>query len=167
VRTKPVLVTFVAVVAILLGGLAVYRWQASKRPELCQMCGRDIPKQTAFRIETAHGTLFACCPRCALHHVINHPGEARKELATDFNSGRLISAQSAYYDEGGDVQYCTVHESPVERTPMGVQVRTYDRCLPTLVAFANRNEAEAYREEHGGRVVTYNQALEDTAGKQN
>ena len=54
----------------------------------------------------------------------------------------------------------------MERTTMGVQVRTYDRCLPTLVAFATQDEAEAYRRQHGGRVVTYNEAIEDTAGKQ-
>jgi hypothetical protein len=160
-RTKPVLITLAAIVAIVAGGLAVYRWQASQRPELCQMCERAIPKQTAFRMDTTHGTVMACCPRCAMHHIAHHPGLVRQAWATDLASGHMIPAQSAYYDEGGDVQYCTAHESPVERTPMGVQVRTYDRCLPTLVAFSTRNEAEAYRQQHGGRVVTYDQALKD------
>jgi len=160
-RTKSVLVTLAALAAIVVGGLTVYRWRASQHPDLCQMCNRDIPKQTAFRMDTTHGTVMACCPRCAMHHIINHPGLVRHAWATDFHSGRMIPAQSAYYDEGGDVQYCTAHESPVERTPMGVQMRTYDRCLPTLVAFAKQDEAEAYRQQHGGRVVTYNQALED------
>jgi hypothetical protein len=95
-----------------------------------------------------------------MHHIINHPGLVRQAWATDFDSGHMIPAQSAYYDVGGDVQYCTAHASPVERTPLGVQVRTYDRCLPTMVAFSSRDEAETYRQQHGGRVVTYNQVLE-------
>lgn len=160
-RTQTVLIALAAVVAIVAAGLVVYRWEIPKYPTMCQICGREIPKQTVFRIETKHGTIYACCPRCAMHHMIDHPGEARNEWATDLATGRQIPAQSAYYDEGGDVQYCTAHTPPVERTPMGVQVRTYDRCLPTLVAFATRDEAEAYRQQHGGRVVTYNEALDD------
>jgi hypothetical protein len=94
--------------------------------------------------------------------MVNHPGEARKELATDFKSGRLIPAQSAYYDLGGDVQYCTRRDPAIQRVPgQGVEMRVYDRCLPVLVAFASKDEAEAYRHQHGGRVVTFNQALED------
>lgn len=165
-RAKSVLITLAAVAAIVAAGLGVYRWHASERPALCKICGRDIPKQTAFRMETRRGTIMACCPRCAMHHIINHPGLVRQAWATDLDSGRMIPAQSAYYDEGGDVQYCTAHKSPVERTPMGVQVRTYDRCLPTLVAFASRDEAEAYREKYGGRVVTYDEALKDVRQQQ-
>jgi hypothetical protein len=75
----------------------------------------------------------------------------------------LIPAGSAYYDEGGDVQYCTRHDPAMERAPdQGVKVRVYDRCLPVLVAFASKEDAEAYEHQHGGRVVTFQQALEDT-----
>ena len=165
-RAKRVLVTLAAVVAIVAVGLVAYHWGISKGPALCQMCSRNIPKQTAFRMATTHGTVMACCPRCAMHHIISHPGLVRRAWATDFDSGRMIPAQSAFYDEGGNVQYCTAHESPVERTPTGVEVRTYDRCLPTLVAFATQDKAEAYRQQHGGRVVTYNEALGDVAAKQ-
>ena len=160
------ILTAAFVVGLVIGaGFLVHRWETPRHPSVCQICGREISKQTEFRIETAHGTIHACCPRCALHHVVHHPGEARKELATDLNTGRLIAAQSAYYDEGGDVQYCTAHTPAVERTPMGVQMRTYDRCLPTLVAFATEDEAEAYRRQHGGRVVTYQEALQDVANQ--
>jgi len=154
----------ILLVAVAIGvGFLVHRLESSKQPADCQICGRLISKQTEFRIETAHGTIYACCPRCAMHHIINHPGEARAEWATDFNSGKLILARSAYYDEGGDVQYCTRHDPALERAPdQGVKMRVYDRCLPVLVAFASKDEAEAYRQQHGGRVVTFEQALEDT-----
>lgn len=158
-RPRSVLVTVLAIAAIVGVSLAVHRWEASRQPPDCQICGRKIPKQIAFRIETAHGTIFACCPRCAMHHIIDHPGEARKELATDLDTGHLIPAQSAYYDEGGDVQYCTAHRPSVERGPEGISRRVYDRCLPVLVAFSTRDEAEAYRRQHGGRVLTYDEAL--------
>jgi hypothetical protein len=160
-RVKSVLAIGAALVVIAAIAVGTYQWQGSQAPKLCQICGRDIPKQTTFRMETTHGTIMACCPRCAMHHIVHHPGLVRQAWATDLDSGHMIPAESAYYDEGGDVQYCTAHKSPVERTPVGVQMRTYDRCLPTLVAFATRNEAEVYREKHGGRVLTYNEVLED------
>lgn len=160
-RTKSVLLTLVGIVALVGLGLASYRLMAPKRPLVCQICGRDVPKQTEFRIETTKGTLTACCPRCAMHYMIDHSGEVRGARATDYGSGHLVDARTAYYDEGGDVQYCTRHDPSMERGPNdGVRLRVYDRCLPVLVAFASRDEAEAYRREHGGRVLTYQQALE-------
>ena len=165
-RGKRLFVTVVVIALAIGAGFLVYHWETSKQPAVCEICGRGIPKQTEFRIETAHGTLYACCPRCAMHHMINHPGEARKELATDLNSGRLIPAQSAYYDEGGDVQYCTLQHPAMERVPdQGVKMRVYDRCLPVMVAFSTRDEAEAYRQQHGGRVVTFDQALQDVRNR--
>jgi hypothetical protein len=92
--------------------------------------------------------------------MLHHPTSVRQALATDFASGRVIPAATAYYDEGGDVQYCTAGHPPVERGPQGVRRRAYDRCLPALVAFATRDEAEAYRKQHGGRILSYDQAVE-------
>jgi hypothetical protein len=160
-RSKSILLTVVALVAIGAAALVAYRWEASKQPLVCQICGRDVPKQTEFHVETTDGTLTACCPRCAMHYMIDHPRQIRGARATDYATGRLIEAKSAYYDEGGDVQYCTLRAPAVERGPNdGVRLRVYDRCLPVLVAFASSAEAEAYRLQHGGRVLTYDQALE-------
>jgi hypothetical protein len=140
--------------------VAAYRWEARQGPAICQICGRDIPEQTAYRLQTSEGTIRACCPSCAMHYMLHHPNTVRQAWASDFVSGRMIPAGTAYYDEGGDVQYCTASNAPIEREPQGIRVRVYDRCLPTLVAFASRDEAESYRRKHGGRILTYNEALE-------
>lgn len=158
-KAKPILVTVAALAAIVAVSLIAYRWEAPQKRELCQVCGRVISEQTAFKMDTSNQTIDACCPGCAMHYMLSHPGEVRRALATDFSSGRLIAANKAYYDEGGDVQYCTLHKPPVERGPEGVSQRIYDRCLPVLVAFATREDAEAYQQKHGGRIVTYDQAL--------
>ncbi len=162
-RGKRLTIT-VLICALAIGAaFLIHHLETPRQPGVCEICGRGISKQVEFRIETDHGTIYACCPGCALHHILNHPGEARKELATDFTSGRLIPAQSAYYDEGGNVQYCTRHDPTIKRVPgQGVEMRVYDRCLPVLVAFASKDQAEAYRQEHGGRIVTFDQALKDT-----
>jgi hypothetical protein len=161
-RGKQLSITVLAIILATGAGFLIHHWETPAQPAVCQICGRTISHQTEFRIETAHGTLDACCPGCAMHYMINYPGKARKALATDFNSGRLISAQAAYYDMGGDVQYCTRGDPAIQRVPgQGVEMRVYDRCLPVLVAFANKDEAAAYQQRHGGQVVTYTEALED------
>jgi nitrous oxide reductase accessory protein NosL len=38
-------------------------------------------------------------------------------------------------------------------------MREYDRCLPTLAAFKSPQEAEAYQQQHGGRVLSYSQVI--------
>ena len=159
-RTKPILIGVAAVLAVIGVALMAYRWGVPRQPALCQVCGRPILPETAYRMETAHGTIKACCPRCAMHDMIDHPGMVRRAWATDFDSRRMIPAETAYYDEGGAVQYCTRGHDPMERGPEGVSQRVYDRCLPTLVAFATRDEAEAYRQQHGGRILSYQEAVE-------
>lgn len=158
VRVKRILIFGAAFLVILGVSLASYHWE-TRAASTCQICGRMIPKETAFQLDTPNGTIEACCPSCAMHFILSHPNFVRSAKATDFTTGRKISALSAYYDEGGDVQYCTLNRPPVKRGPIGVRERVYDRCLPVLVAFANHDDAEAYRKQHGGRVLTYNQAL--------
>ncbi|HXH49685.1 MAG TPA: nitrous oxide reductase accessory protein NosL [Terriglobia bacterium] len=164
-RGKRLSITLLMIALAIGAAWLIHRLETPKQPAVCEICGRGIMKQVEFQIETSHGTIYACCPGCALHHIINNPEEARKELATDFDSGRLIPARSAYYDMGGDVQYCTRHDPALHRMPSGVEMRVYDRCLPTLVAFASKDDAEAYRQQHGGRVVTFDQALEEARGR--
>lgn len=158
-RVKPVLVFALALAVMSAVSVLTYRWEAARHPTVCQICQRNIPKQTAFRMDTGEGSITACCPACALHYMLSHADDVRKALATDFNSGRMIPATTAYYDEGGNVQYCTAMHPPVERGTQGVTMRVYDRCLPTLVAFQTTQAAEAYRQQHGGRVLSYSQAL--------
>jgi hypothetical protein len=95
-----------------------------------------------------------------MHYALNHPGKVQKVWATDLNSGESIPAEAAYYDEGGNIDYCAAHGEAVQRQPEGVSVREYDRCLPTLVAFKTRAEAETYQKEHGGRVLNHAEAVQ-------
>jgi nitrous oxide reductase accessory protein NosL len=34
----------------------------------------------------------------------------------------------------------------------------YDRCAPSLIAFAERSDAEQFAREHGGEVMPFSQA---------
>jgi hypothetical protein len=101
-----------------------------------------------------------------MHAQVNQEkGKPGKAWATDVNTGESVAAESATYVEGGEIQYCTHGNQPVTHEPNGVSVREYDRCLPTLAAFKTPQEAEVYQQQHGGRVLSYTEAL-DSVRKQ-
>ena len=50
------------------------------------------------------------------------------------------------------------------RTDNGMICEThYDRCMPSLVAFANLKDAQAYQQEHGGRLMRLAEAKASVA----
>jgi ribosomal protein L24E len=159
-KLRDTLVTLLALAAIGLTSYFAYRRETRSDPNLCNICGRQIHPGMSFVVETDGRAEHACCPRCGMHFALSHHGKAQKLRATDMNSGKLIPAETAYYDEGGNINHCAAHGEAVERQPQGVSVRDYDRCLPTLVAFQTRAEAETYQKEHGGRVLSYSEALQ-------
>ena len=153
------------ITALALGAIAavsIWAYRSVTRPpqDLCRVCERGLHAGVTYRLELASGTEDACCPRCGMHYAIQHPGAVKKVWATDLDTGEFIAAESAYYVEGGDIEYCTMHSTPVERQPQSVAVRDFDRCLPSLVAFTSKQEAETYQKQHGGQVLSYEQAME-------
>ena len=161
-KGKEYLITGIALAAIATVCVLAYRHETRPSSDACQVCQRGLHPGLVYRVEMTNGTSEeACCPRCGMHFALIHPGEVRQAWATDFASGERIAAPAAYYVEGGDEEFCALHAKPVERGPQGVSVLAYDRCLPTLVAFRAEQGAEAYRRQHGGHMVTYDQALHD------
>ena len=161
-KRRDIIVTLVALAAIGVTSFFAYRYERRRESAgMCPFCDRMVHPITAYRVTVGGHMVTACCPRCGMHAQVNQdvgkPGQAR---ATDVNTGESVPADSATYVEGGDLQYCTHGDQPVTRQPHGVSVREYDRCLPTLVAFKTPQEAEAYQKQHGGRVLSYSQALE-------
>lgn len=159
-KFKDALISLVAIGVITALGAWAFLSISRPAPNLCRVCQRGMHQGVTYRLELAGSTEDACCPRCGMHFQIEHPGTAKKVWATDLTSGRFIEAETAIYVEGGDVAYCTMHSTPVERQPQGVAVRDFDRCLPSLVAFSTRPEAETYQKQHGGEVLEYPQAME-------
>ncbi len=154
------------IILLIAAGLAgatiiAYNVHAAHQPLICQVCGRAAPRQTEFHLFTKKGELIACCPRCAMHYMLNHPGEVRGARATDYFTGVQLDARAAIYDEGGRRQFCTLKKPDEMRGPhRGERMRVYDRCLPVLVAFSSRAEANRYRRQYGGRLLSYGQALQ-------
>jgi hypothetical protein len=161
-KTREIIITFVALVAIAVTSFFAYRYEGRREmADTCPFCERMVHSSTAYRLTVNGHEVAACCPRCGMRAEVNREkGKLGGARATDVTTGETIAAESATYVEGGDVQYCTHGNQAVTREPHGVSVREYDRCLPTLAAFKTPQEADLYQKQHGGRVVSYAHALD-------
>jgi hypothetical protein len=123
--------------------------------QVCPVCQREECKAMAFRVTLANGKVIeTCCPRCGLHYVEAMKEPARGYAATDFTTGRWIDATKATYVSDSDVKGCAMPSARRDAQGCCMYV-AYDRCLPSLVAFADRSAALAFQKQHGGDVQTF------------
>jgi nitrous oxide reductase accessory protein NosL len=71
--------------------------------------------------------------------------------ATDFATGRRLDAHRAVYVDGSDFEHCSAPKSEPISPGCCAEMR-YDRCLPSLIAFATRESALDFMKEHGGAL---------------
>jgi len=120
--------------------------------ESCGVCDREIHPGVRATLTLDSGkTIPVCCPRCALHYRPPSGRSVRDIRVTDYASGGSLDFKDAYLVEGSDETPCMSHAPPVgeSRTPMHL---CYDRCMPSLIAFADEPAARAFMAQHGGTL---------------
>ena len=146
---------------LMLASLLVLALFAScnRSNDVCDECHRPMHAETQFQVRLEGGeTRALCCPRCGMRFESERDDVMGAEVA-DYATKTLIDAHSAYFVEDSSVSLCTY--SPLvreDRTGSQYQV-TWDRCLPSLVAFRSRELADAFRKQNGGLVRTYEELL--------
>jgi nitrous oxide reductase accessory protein NosL len=135
-------------VALLLAG-------CDRGAKVCAVCQRDECKAMAFRVTLENGkTVETCCPRCGMHYVEAMKQPARSLEATDFTTGHWVDATKATFVSGSDMKGCAMPAA--QRDAQGCcMYMAYDRCLPSLVAFADKPAAMEFQKQHGGDVQSF------------
>ncbi len=160
------LIRVVLVLTTLVVGASYLAIRSSRtKVEICQICAREIHSGFAYTIELENGEVkVACCPRCGLRFQEGGSNGVRSVLATDCASGQTIEADQAYYVEGSDVHACC-SLAPLKGAEGEVYSLHWDRCLPSLVAFKHQEAAREFQAEHGGRILRYEQLIEEIEEK--
>lgn len=145
-----------AILAVLaVAGLFSFRavWRASATA-VCQACRRPVHEgtRTVARFEGRREVF--CCPACALtaHHQSHQP--VRVIWLTDFTTDRRLRPDQAWVVTGSDVNLCA-HRHQVLETDKHVAAAHFDRCSPSILAFARREAADAFVREHGGTALRF------------
>jgi len=114
----------------------------SSEVKRCIVCGMDVSKypHTKYVVTTTEGEEFVTCgAQCGLTLHLRLKEKFKSATATDLLSNRSIDAQKAFY----------VYKSTVI-TDMA----------PGFISFATGANAEKFQKGFGGKVVTYQEALE-------
>ena len=131
------------------------------QPVVCDHCGRPLHQETLYKIHLRDGEVkHSCCPRCGLYFQQGRDDVVLVEVA-DFRTSKLMDATQAFYVEDSSVNMCYL-DTPVHRQIEGMEsTLSWDRCLPGLLAFESREDAEEFRSEKGGFIRTYDQLLKE------
>lgn len=150
-----------AVILIGLGIGLVYFWAATGG-SVCGVCQRPLHSVTSYRIHLSSDQVVeVCCPRCGLHFQ-NSRSEVIESEVADFESGVLLPAEEATYVVGSDVHLCCSIERLREDRAGGQYVLSWDRCLPSIVAFKNPDRAKAFQSKRGGYLSTYRELVTES-----
>lgn len=139
---------------LILGVLAVgAMFACSPEPRLCEVCQRGIHADVRAAIVLDNGRrVDACCPRCAMHYRATSTEQVLRIEVTDHDRGSLLPLEQAYLVEGSDLTPCIDHHPISDDTHLPMRI-CYDRCMPSLIAFASEPQARAFIAIHGGNLL--------------
>ena len=140
--------------AALSQGCQVFR---SADASECSACKRPIHAHSRTVAAVNGQSRVFCCPACAL----SEHGQTAKSVTitrlTSYLTGEPLAPEAAYVVRGSDVNMCIRMQDIVGADKRPADLR-YDRCAPSLYAFAQRSEAARFAREHGGEVMLFPQA---------
>jgi hypothetical protein len=139
-----------AALVILLGILLL---QVREDAEVCYVCQRPIHAHSKTVAEAGGRARLFCCPACALSQ------HAKITELTSFATSAPLAPDNAWAVRGSDVNMCVRTQELIGTGKREADLR-YDRCLPSILAFARRDEAARFASEHGGEVLRFSQISE-------
>ena len=133
-----------------------WRWWAAPRHGECPICHRHESSESRVTFRASgEGVTEACCLGCAFAYGRQASKDVTIVSVTDHGTGKAIDPNGATFVIGSDVVPCTHGHAEPQVGPEG-QPRPvrWDRCLPSILAFASESAAEAFQRVHGGRLRT-------------
>ena len=117
--------------------LATLTLALSGKPR-CSMCSKTINPRTNGRVELVDKVNPTCCVHCTLMLAmrLNKIGQkVTGAYVRDFDSGAEVLDRLAYYVLNSKIVPC---------------------CVPSIISFADKTDAQQFQRDHGGEVLDYN-----------
>lgn len=157
-RSQQVFGFAVALVVALGLGYAGWRVRTTSQAESCQACGRAIHANMRTVAFVGGQREVFCCPTCALSEATQLHKTIRFDTLADYGSGRTLRPKDAFAVEGSDVIPCIRPHEMRNRDGLTVPM-DFDRCSPSILAFASRTAAEQFAAAHGGKVGPFQELI--------
>lgn len=161
-RARIAIVAAAALVITLAGLIACERYHTLVHGHhQCSLDERPIHPEMKVRVLLEGGTRPSdgCCLRCAINESIQSGKIVRVISVTDYNTHAAIAPEKATYVTGGDVAPCAGPALEPAPGRHGVEMKAWDRCAPSSIAFAREDDARAFQRTHGGRIENWEQVI--------
>jgi hypothetical protein len=146
---RAALLAIFAVVALGYAG-----WSALRQPDVCYACKRAMHEHSrTVALVNGHARQF-CCPACALSQHEQAGKPVTIERLTSYLTGKPLLPGDAFLVRGSNVNMCARTQEIIDAEKRPADLH-YDRCAPSLIAFAQRDEAAAFARDHGGEVLPF------------
>ena len=146
---------FGVAIAVGYAGWTIYR---ENRTEFCEFSGRPIHPQTKTVVLMDGEKKTLCCPACVLTARAQTGKTIQFIELTDFETGKTLAPEDAYVVRGSRVNLCVTQHMLMEETKQAAPM-DFDRCMPSLVAFARREAADHFLQENGGTLISFQELI--------
>ena len=145
------------VVAVAVGlGYAAWHVYGGSQTEQCYACQRVVHAHMRTMAMINGKPRVFCCPACALSEHQQEGKPIRITELTAFLTGGKLSPNQAFVVKGSDVNMCARTQELIDADKRPADLH-YDRCAPSLLAFALRREAAEFARVHGGEVILFSE----------
>jgi hypothetical protein len=140
-----------------------WHWWTAPPAGYCPVCRRHEHRESLVRFRAdGEGVTEVCCLSCALTYGRQAAKPVTILSVTEHDSGKRLDPDGAIFVVGSDVSPCTHGMDELRREGESVPVH-WDRCMPSILAFASAEAAEALRMQHGGRLRTLRELTQNAA----
>lgn len=151
-RTRTIIAGIVGLGFVIAASLVAWH-MLNRAPKTCPFSGRRIHAETRAVVAIGGRTYETCCVRCGITEARQKEKTFRVLKVADFETGKLLDAEKAWYVEGSALNPCTT-ETPnaqsVDRQT--VCLRGFDRCAPSVLGFSSEEHARAFIAQHSGAL---------------
>lgn len=124
--------------------------------QLCDACRRPLHANSKTLADLGDRRQVFCCPACALSARLQGGGRFKTVAFTDCATGKTLAPSAAWLIRGSDVNLCGRVRPLIDEMKEPHTVH-YDRCTPSLLAFADKTAAARFVEEHGGTIMRFDE----------
>ena len=142
------------------------QWWMAPPHGYCPICRRHEHGDSVVKLQAqGEGVIEACCLSCALSYGRQTSKPVTILSVTNHETGKPLQPDTATFVVGSDVSPCThnAQQLRIEGNALPVQ---WDRCLPSILAFASRAPADAFQAQHGGTLRSFKELKQQAAENQ-
>jgi hypothetical protein len=125
----------------------------------CYACARSIHAHSMTVALVDGRARRFCCPACALAFRRQNGGPVNITQLSAYPNGAPLSPANAYIVKGSGVNLCERSQGMIDADKRPVDLQ-YDRCAPSMIAFASRAEAVEFARQNGGETLPFREAAE-------